>query len=169
MRKLPFLFLLLTATGPSAPSAQSISGLAPSFDAVAFFQGRTQGEGQLMVILSRAGRVEVQGEGWREPDGTLVLDQLIEREGAEPERRQWRIREVAPGRYQGTLTSAAGPVTGWSEGSRLHLRYRLKKGGVDVRQQLDLQPGGRSALNRMRLSKLGMPLGELEETIRKVD
>jgi hypothetical protein len=85
-----------------------MSAPAPSFDAVGFFQGRTRGEGELKVVLSRAARVKVEGQGRREADGTLVLDQLIDRDGAEPERRQWRIREVAPSRYRGTLTSAEG-------------------------------------------------------------
>ena len=161
--------LPLAAAVLAAPATPQMSAPASSFDVVRFFQGRTRGEGQLKVVLSPAARVKVEGQGRIEADGTLVLDQLIEREGAEPERRQWRIREVAPGRYRGTLTSARGPVTGSVEGNRLHLRYRLKKGAIDVRQRLDLQAGGREALNRMTLSKLGMPVGALEETIRKVD
>ena len=163
------MLLLLAASCVSAPPPSRISAATPSFDAIRFFEGRTQGEGQLKVALSGPSWVKVQGEGRRQPDGALVLDQLIERGGAEPERRQWRIWEVEPGTYRGTLTTAEGTVAGRAEGNRLHLRYRLKKGGLDVRQWIDLQPDGRTALNRLTLSKLGMPVGALEERIRKID
>lgn len=169
MRLLPIMLLLLTASCVSAPPPARISEATPSFDAIRFFEGRTQGEGQVKVALSGPSWVKVQGQGTLQPDGVLVLDQLIERGGAEPERRQWRIWEVRPGTYRGTLTSAEGAVAGRAEGNRLHLRYRLKQGGLDVRQWIDLQPDGRTALNRLSLSRFGMRVGTLEETIRKID
>ena len=84
-----------------------------------------------------------------------------------PERkRTWVIHETAPGRYAGTLTDAKGPVTGSSEGNVLHLAYTMK-GGFGVDQWLYLQPGGKVALNRMKVSKLGITVAKLDETIRK--
>jgi hypothetical protein len=40
---------------------------------------------------------------------------------------------------------------------------------VTAEQWIYLQPGGRTALNRMRLTKLGITVGRLDETIRKLD
>ncbi|HEV2079047.1 MAG TPA: DUF3833 family protein, partial [Allosphingosinicella sp.] len=125
--------------------------------------------GVVKAMISPASRLEVVGQGRLEPDGTLVLDQVIQRQGAKPEQRQWRIRQVAPGSYRGTLTTAEGPVIGRADGNRLHLRYRLKDGGLEARQWIYLQPDGRTAVNRLRLSKFGMPVAAVEETIRKLD
>ncbi len=111
----------------------------------------------------------VQGTGRVEQDGTVVLDQTVQREGKAPVRRQWRIRDVGEGRYTGTLTDAIGPVTGSARGNRLELRYRLKEGGLDAKQVLHLQPDGRTVLNWMKLSKLGLQVATVEETIRKLD
>jgi hypothetical protein len=167
MRAFPMMFLMLPGC-VSAPPVDALSAPSPSFDAIRFFEGRTRGDGEARVALSSVSKLTVQGSGRIEPDGTLVLDQLIERQGAEPEQRQWRIREVTPGSYRGTLSTAEGPVAGRAEGNRLHLRYKLAS-GLDVRQWIYLQPGGRTAINRLTLSKFGVPVAAVEETIRKVD
>jgi hypothetical protein len=43
------------------------------------------------------------------------------------------------------------------------------KDGVEVEQQLRLQPDGRTLLNHLTARKWGMPVAWLEETIRKLD
>ena len=88
--------------------------------------------------------------------------------GHRPETRQWRFRRLGPNRYAGTLSDAAGPVAGEVQGNMLHLRYPMK-GGVSAEQWIYLQPDGRTALNRMRLTKLGITVGRLDETIRDVE
>jgi len=139
---------------------------APPFDALAFFEGHSEGVGTLDKIVGKTEQTRVSSDGTRLEDGSLRLVQHIE-EGDKPERkRSWVIRQTAPGRYAGTLTDAEGPVTGSSEGNRLHLEYRMK-GGFGVDQWLYLQPGGKVALNRMRVSKLGITVAKLDETIRK--
>lgn len=152
------LSLLLLAAAPSLPPA-------PRFDALAFFEGESRGEGRLKVA-TRAGRlVHVRSSGHREGD-TLVLDQRVNAEGAPPRERSWRIREVAPGRYAGTLSDAAGPVSGETRGDRLHLSFRMK-GGLKADQWLTLAPDGQSAHNVMKVRKFGIVIATLDETIRR--
>lgn len=134
-----------------------------------FFLGRTEGVGTLKLMMSKPETVRVRSHGYVEKDGTLVLDQIVERPSEEPERREWRFRKLGPGRYAGTLSVAKGPVTVALSGNRLHLKYRLKKGNVGVEQWVYLQPGGRSAVNRMTLHRMGMKVGTLDDTIRKMD
>ena len=122
----------------------------------------------LKIALSSAKPIRVQSRGRTEPDGTLVLVQNVEEAGKPARTRTWRIRETAPGRYAGTLSDASGPVKARANGNRLQISYRMK-GGFDVSQTLTLQPGGRSALNVMSVRKFGLPVGRLEETIRKLD
>ena len=112
--------------------------------------------------------LEVDGRGTLGADGVLTLDQRVERGGSAPSTRSWRIRRTGPGLYAGTLTDAAGPIRGEARGNRLRLRFRMK-GGFDAEQWLTLSPDGRSATNRMTVSKFGVRVATIDETIRKVD
>jgi hypothetical protein len=163
---------LLGAVALTACSAKPIGGeLAasqPAFDVQRFFLGRTEGRAMLKVIFKSAQPVQVQGMGRMEPDGTLVLDQIVKRVDHAPERRQWRFHPAGPNRFTGTLTDATGPVAADVRGNTLHLTYPMK-GGMRVEQWLYLQPDSRTALNRMAISKFGMEVGRLDETIRKLD
>jgi hypothetical protein len=141
----------------------------PRFQVERFFSGRTAGEATLKIIWRDPVAVRVQGEGQVLADGTLVLNQLVERAGKAPQRRQWRIRPAgAPGRYSGYLSDATDLVRGAVEGNQLRLRYSMKD-GLTVTQYLYLQPDGRSARNVMTITKLGVKVARLDETIRKLD
>ena len=152
------LLLLLTAAAPAPP---------PEFDAIRFFTGATRGEGRFKVVLRAGQSVHVDGRGRLDGD-TLVLEQTVTREGTVPKPRQWRIRRAGPGRYTGTLTDARGPITGETEGDRLHLRY-TSTGGFAVEQRLTLAPDGRSAQNHLTAKKFGVAVATLDETITKAD
>lgn len=157
----------LAGCSASAPD-EGLARAQPVFDPAVFFAGRTQGDGTLKVVFKDAQPVRVQGSGQIAPDGSLTLDQVVVRGGRPPERRQWRIRRAGSGSFAGSLSDASGPVTGDVRGNRLHLAYPMK-GGVHAEQWIYLQPDGRSALNRMRITKFGMPVASLNETIRKLD
>ena len=163
----PFLAtvpFVLAAFAPAPP----ISATREAFDAIRFFSGPTEGEGMLKVALRSPVKIRVRSEGRVENDGTLSVRQIVW-EGAKPaRRREWRIRELSPGRFSGTLSDAAGPVTGEAAGNRLHLRFRLKS-GLEAEQWLTLAPGGRSANNILRVKKFGLTVASLTETIRKLD
>lgn len=78
------------------------------------------------------------------------------------------MRQVAPGRYTGTLTDAAGPVVVTISGARADIRYRTKA-GVDIAQQLLLQRDGTTIVNRLRAKEFGIRVATLDETIRKLN
>ena len=159
---------LASAGCHAAPLAPELAADSPVFNAERFFTGRTQGSGSLKIIMRGPEAIRVEGNGWVEKDGTLVLDQLVRRGTRPVEKRQWRFRAVGPGRYAGTLSDAAGPVQGQVQGNRLHLSYAMKD-GAHAEQWIYLQPDGRTALNRMAIRKFGMTVAHLNETIRKVD
>ena len=154
--------------GCSTRAAEPVVSRTPRFDPIAFFSGRTQGDGRLKILLKAEQQVRVQGQGRVEPDGTLVLEQVVRRGTRRVERREWRMREIGPDRYRGTLSDAIGTVDVETYGSLLTIRYAMK-GGLRVEQSLYLDATARSALNRMKISKLGVPVARLEETIRKLD
>lgn len=145
-----------------------LAAAAPAFDPLCFFDGQTRGEGQLKVILSRRVPVSVVGRGTVQPDGSLLLDQIVA-EGTKPARnRRWRLRRVSPGRYTGTLTDARGPVAAEANGPRLHLSFTTPS-GFKVQQWLTLAPDGRSADNVLRATRLGVTVATLHERIVKLD
>lgn len=106
-------------------------------------------------------------------NGELVLDERFRYDDGETDRRIWRIRETAPGRYEGRADDVIGTATGEAAGSALRWRYTLA-----------LEAGGRTwhvnfddwmilmdedvMMNRARVSKLGITVGEVVLFFRKV-
>jgi len=164
--------LLLTLCALVLPSCVSTpasyappsAATQPRFDALAFFAGRSEGQGELSKIFAKLVPVRVQSEGVIEADGSLTLVQRIEEGDKDSRTRSWTIREAGPGRYEGTLTDAVGPVEGTAEGNRLTLRYKMD-GGFRVKQVLTLAPGGQRASNRLKVSFAGITVAVLAEEI----
>lgn len=152
----------------ATPRPQPPNLAAPAFPVLHFFQGGSEGRGILRIAFQGPAAVLVRSHGSVGPDGTLTLRQEV-RQGEKPvRRREWRIWEVSPGRYAGTLSDASGPVTGHVQGNRLHLAFRMKN-GLRADQWLTLAPDGRAARNLMRVRKFGFTVAALDETIRKLD
>jgi len=139
---------------------------ALSFDPMRFFSGCTHGEGELKVLLHARQRVVVTGKGRVEPDGSLVLVQRVERGKPPPKMREWRLRQVAPSRYVGTLSDARGDVTGETTGNRLHLAF-TGRDGFQVEQWLTLSADGESADNVLTAKRAGIVVARLNERITK--
>lgn len=140
---------------------------AMPFDAMAFFNGRTEGKGEVKVIFSSAHDVHVHGVGRIAPDGALILDQTVEEQGKPTRQRQWRLKETAPGQYAGTLSDASSPVRIAANPNQLAISYTMK-GGYSVSQALTGADGGRTLYNRMTIRKFGLTVATLNETIRKI-
>ena len=156
--------LALTACTAAAPPEAGQPG--PAFDPVAFFTGPTRGDGKLDQILKDVRTVEVDSIGRPERDGSLTLIQRIAMQGDPPRTRVWKLRQVAPGRYAGSLTDANGPVETLAIGRAIRIRYPMR-GGLQVEQWLTALPGGRALDNRMTVTKWGMRVATLRERIEK--
>lgn len=133
-----------------------------------FFVGHTEGEGRVSVIFSGSHAVHAHSRGWIEAGGTFVLEQVVEEEGKAARRFTWRLVRSGANGLTGSLTGAAGPVTGDVTGNSLHLSYRSIEGPY-VEQWITLNPGGRTAHNRMTFRRFGVGLANVEEVIRRVD
>ena len=138
-----------------------------AFNPVDFFRGRTHGDSQLKIIFQAPKTIRVDSVGRSEPDGTLVLEQVINEPGKPPRTRYWRLRETGPGRFAGTLTDAAGPVRIDLHGERLRIRYKGKD-HLDFEQWLT-PAGPRAVNNRMKVKRFGIVVAHLDEVIRKLD
>ncbi len=129
------------------------------------FAGRSEGKGELRLFLGRKRAFTVESLGTPQADGRLRLEQTVRFEGKPVQSRTWVMWQTEPGRYAATLTGAAGPVVGHTEGGRLTLRYPLKRWGLVMHQTLDLSDDGKTLLNRGSIRFLGISVGQLRETI----
>jgi hypothetical protein len=132
-----------------------------------FFVGRTEGSGTVHIIMSGRHAVRDRATG-RMQGNTLVLDQVVEEEGKPARRRVWRLTRAGGNAVTGTISDARGPVTGTVSGNTLHLRYRMND-GPSVEQSITLQPGGRTATNRMTFRRFGLNVATVETTLRRID
>lgn len=156
--------LALAACAAAAPPEARQPG--PAFDPVAFFTGATRGDGKLDQIMKGVRAVTVDSVGKPEANGALTLTQRIAMQGDPPRTRIWRLKQVAPGRYAGSLTDASGPVETVVIGRALRIRYPMK-GGLKVEQWLTALPGGRAIDNHLTVTKWGLRVATLRERIDK--
>lgn len=154
----------------AASAAVLAAGPAPAqkpSDPLRFFEGRTDSDGTIKIMLRKPHRIRSLGQGRIEPDGSLTLVQKVEEEGQPPRERRWRIRATAPGHFTGTMSEAAGPVTIDEVGGRYRFRFKMK-GGTHVEQWLTPLPGGTSARNTLSVKKLGVTVASGDGVIRKL-
>jgi len=130
------------------------------------FAGRSEGKGELRLLLRKPRAFTVESLGTMQADGRLRLEQTVRFDGKPVRTRAWVMWQTSPGHYAATITGAAGPVVGRTEGSRLTLRYRLKRWGLVMHQTLDLSEDGHTLANHGSIRFLGVPIGRLRETIR---
>lgn len=161
------LVVILASTGcVPAGHLNSEHASAPVFDPIQFFAGKTKGTGSLAIVMRHRQSTLVTGLGVVGPDQSIVLDQDVQRGNGKPKHRTWLLRRSAVGHYTGTITDAVGPVAGDVEGNCLHLRFAMK-GGLHAQQWLYLRSGGQVAQNRMVVTKFGIPVVSLNETITR--
>ena len=169
MKLAPFLAILLgmsVAGCASTPPDQKLASPSPEFSPQAFFSGKTIGEGTLDIAFSKLTHTHVVGLGEVKKNGTLILVQRVEEGNKPPRTRTWHIRPTGGGSLKGKLSDAEGPISANVRGNLLHIRF-TGKDGLDNEQWLYLQPGKRVALNRLVVSKLGIPVATLNETITR--
>ena len=154
------LVLGLLATFASASTVAAPIEWTPQ----TLFAGRSEGNGSLKILLGKPRLFHVESHGQMQTDGSFRLDQTVTLEGKPAKDRTWILRTVSPGVYAGTLSDAAGEVTGRAKGNRLILRYRINS-LLSMQQTLELISDGRTIDNAGKITFLGIPIGRLSETI----
>lgn len=146
------------SAGPSSNDAQT--------DPMRFFEGKTESVSTIKLIMRKSYRSRTLGDG-EIAGGVLNLVQRVHEDGKSPYSRRWRMRQVAPGRFAGTMSEARGPVTVEEIGDRYRFRFKMK-GNVSIEQWLTPQPDGKSARSKLTIRKLGVTVGRSEGVIRKL-
>ena len=132
------------------------------------FIGQSEGNGKLKLFFGKQRPFHVESRGYDQPDGTFRLDQTVAFEGQPSQQRNWLLKTTSQNHYTGTLSDAAGRVTGLTNGSLLRLKYRVK-GPLIMHQTLKLMPDGKTIDNVGRITLLGIIIGHLHETITRKD
>jgi hypothetical protein len=164
LNRLTLASLPIALLGASASAV--VSENRQSTDPMRFFEGRTESVSTVKLIMRKPYESRSLGRGEID-SGVLELVQRVQDEGKAPYNRQWRMRQVSPGRFSGTMTEAAGPVVADEIGGRYRFRFRMK-GNLSIEQWLTPLPGGREAQSKISIRKFGMIVGRSEGTIRKL-
>jgi hypothetical protein len=155
-------------------SAEEYKDTTPRFDVAEYFTGRSRAWG---IFQDRSGSVKrqftVDLHGEMQGD-TLVLTEDFNYADGEQAQRIWRIRKTGAHRYEGRADDVEGVAVGNAYGNALNWRYtlRLRVDDSVYRVNFDdwmfLQPDG-VLLNRARMSKFGIKLGEVTLVFQKLD
>jgi len=147
----------------------------PPLDLFAYFDGRSRAWG---IFEDRFGNLRreftVDIVGRREGDSTFVMEEDFVYSDGETEKRIWRLERKATGVYEGHADGVIGVAQGRSAGNAFHFRYAfaLKVGdsrwAVDFDDWMFLQSDG-VLLNRARVSKWGISIGEATISFRRDD
>ena len=176
---------LITAATSAAmlPLAASLSGCAsqqitdyasekPTLDLAQYLDGTLDAYG---VFTDRSGtvvkRFTVLMVGtWQGGEGTL--DEQFSYSDGSRQRRIWRLRKTGPGVYEGRADDVVGVAHGRESGNAFHWTYTmaLPVDGRVIEVQFDdwmYLVDKRVMLNKARMSKFGVALGEVTLSFTK--
>ena len=164
---------LISLTGCSSMKLDDFSNSNQRFVLEEYFSGRTTAWGiyeDRFGTVKRQFVVDITGK-W---DGQqLILDEEFTFADGEMSTRQWRIKKLSDGRYEGRADDVIGVAMGQQSGNALNWQYVLElkiRNEATLAVSLDdwmlLQPGG-VLVNRARMSKFGVELGQITITFMK--
>ena len=152
--------------GCAGPSVNDYASEKPALDLQTYFNGTIDAWG---IFTDRNGKVvkrftvEMRCQ-WQ--DGKGVLDEDFVYADGSKEKRIWTLTHLGEGRYQGTAGDVVGVATGQVKGNAFQWQYTLAL-PVDGRVwhvQMDdwmYLMNDRVMLNKARMSKLGIHLGDV--------
>ncbi|MEY2618275.1 MAG: hypothetical protein RL522_1277 [Pseudomonadota bacterium] len=158
--------------GCATPDIADYQGEKPALDLRTYFNGTVDAWG---VFTDRSGKVVkrftvVMDCTWQGDEG--VLDEAFTYSDGTTQRRVWRVRKEADGRYTGTADDVVGQAQGQARGNALRWRYVLalpvdgRVWHVDFDDWMYLM-SDKVLLNRATMSKFGITLGEVTLSFTK--
>jgi len=154
------------AVVPFVALAASVQA-GPPANALRFFEGRTEITSVVKVAMKRPYQSHTVGRGNILPDGSLSLIQFVQEEHQPAHQRSWRIRQVGPGRFTGTMSEAIGPVTVQQVGGRYRFTFKMK-GNLSVEQWIVPSRGWMTASTKTTVRKYGLRVATSEGTMRRL-
>jgi hypothetical protein len=163
---------LLALNGCTSPQIGDYTAEKPVLDLRTYFDGIVDGYG---VFTDRAGKVVKRFTvvircSWSGDDGVLDEDFLYS-DGTR-QKRIWRLKRLADGRFTGRADDVIGEAQGVQRGNALRWNYTmaLPVDGRIVEVQFDdwmYLIDARVMLNKAQMSKFGIRLGEVTLSFTK--
>lgn len=164
----------LALAGCAAPSVQDYAAEKPVLDLQRYFNGDVTAHG---MFSDRSGKVVrrftvLMKCSWVGDDGTL--DETFSYSDGKTERRVWRLRKEANGRYTGTAGDVVGTANGQVAGNAFQWNYTLNLPVNDKVYDVQFDDwmylmDERVMLNRAVMSKFGIRLGEVTLAFQKAN
>lgn len=163
---------LALMAGCASHEVTDYQGERPLLDLRTYFNGIVDAWG---VFTDRSGKVVkrftvVMQCSWQGDEG--VLDEAFTYSDGTTQRRVWRVRQLADGRYTGVADDVVGQAEGQARGNALRWRYTLAL-PVDGRvwhvafDDWMYLMTDKVLLNRATMSKFGVTLGEVTLSFTK--
>lgn len=171
-RRAMMLAAAVLLAGCAAPEVTDYAREQPVLDMRAYFNGRVEGWG---LFTDRSGKVVkrftvVMDCRWSGDEG--VLDEDFTYSDGTRQRRVWRVRKLAGGRYVGRADDVVGEATGQGGGNTLRWNYTLalpvegRTWHVQMDDWMHLVDS-EVLLNRTAMSKFGLHLGDVTLSFRR--
>ncbi|MFO1339801.1 MAG: DUF3833 domain-containing protein [Burkholderiaceae bacterium] len=158
--------------GCAGPTPADYARETPVLDLKSYFDGPLKAHG---IFTDRSGKVvrrftvDLVGR-WDGDEG--VLEEDFRYSDGQTQRRVWRLHRAADGRYTGRADDVVGSAEGQARGNALNWRYTLslpvdgRAWDVDFDDWMILVDE-HVMLNKARMSKLGITLGEVTLSFHK--
>jgi len=174
-RRLALATGALALTALSGCGTQQISDYAaekPLLDLSTYFNGVLDAQG---VFTDRSGKVVkrftvVMNCSWQGADG--VLDEDFTYSDGTQQKRVWRLKKLADGKFTGRADDVVGEALGESRGNAFHWTYTMSLPVDGSVYQVDFDDWmylmtDRVMLNKATMSKFGVRLGEVTLSFTK--
>ncbi|WP_439814696.1 DUF3833 family protein [Zavarzinia sp. CC-PAN008] len=167
---LPILWVL--AANLLTPPLDQQARLEPALRPEEYFVGTVVGFGVVtdpFGIVREEFRQDVAG---RIENGLLVMDERFTYRSGARDQRIWTIRFTPDGLYQGTAADVPAGGAGRAVGNALAWRFALPLdtglflSSLDL-DQVMLRQDAETVINQVRISKFGIPLGQISIVFRK--
>lgn len=174
MRKvMPVLLASFVLAGCGAVAVDDYTDTTPILDLRGFLDGDLRAYGMLQDRSGRMTRrftATLHGS-WAGEQGTLVEHFVFD--DGEVQDRTWQLRHLGGGRYEGTAGDVVGTAGGASAGAVFQWSYQLEVPWNDGTIAVNLDDwlylvDERHLLNRTKLTKFGLRVGELTLLIEKL-
>jgi hypothetical protein len=174
------VFLLLAAgallNGCATLQPRDFAGSKTHFDLIRYFTGHTRSWG---VFENDGGAPKkwfvADSVGTRAPDGSLVLKQRFQYSDNTTQGRTWHLRRVDATHWDGTASDGVGVAHGTGGGNAFYWEYDIATdpknpfATVHVRQWIYQPENTDTVMTRLVVTKLGLKLFEVTESIHHVD
>lgn len=164
--------VLLCLTGCTGIKVQDYASQSPKLDLRQYFNGKVEASGVFFSFSGKADpyfHVEMDGS-WQGNDGKIA--ETFTYSDGRTEQRTWVVKFNDDGTFTGTAHDVIGTAIGAQSGNAMNMKYVLRVPVGDTTYDLSMDDwmymmDENTVINRVKMKKFGVKVGELVVTFRK--